>query len=67
MQAIQSLDRPSPSDLHYSSVMSISKEAAEKIRDELLKIIQESEPVIKKAKDEAVYGWVMDLFELKAQ
>lgn len=33
MQAIQSLDRQRPDDLHYSSVMSISKEAFEKIRE----------------------------------
>ncbi|MDG0817979.1 TIGR02147 family protein [Bdellovibrio svalbardensis] len=63
LQAINSLDHSTDDDLHYSSVMSISKEAAMQIKQILLKSIQDSEPVIKGAKDEGVFALVIDLFE----
>jgi uncharacterized protein (TIGR02147 family) len=65
MQAIQALDRNREEDLHYSSVMSISREVAEKIRNTLLRSIQEMEPMIRDAKDEGAFVLTMDLFDLK--
>lgn len=65
MQSIQSLDVPQAQDLHYSLVMSISDEAAEKIREILLRSVQEVEPVLKAAEDKTVYVFNMDLFSLK--
>ncbi|MGK5085548.1 TIGR02147 family protein [Bdellovibrionota bacterium FG-1] len=67
MQAIQSMDRTQSEDLHYSLVMSISKGAAEKIREILLNSIQTTEPVIREAKDEGVYAMTIDLFSLNAR
>ncbi len=64
MEAIRSLDRKSPEKLNYSSVMSISHSAAEKIQSLLLKLIENSEPIISEAKDEAVFVLTLDLFEL---
>lgn len=66
MQGIQSLDRGHPNHLHYSSVMSISKETAEKIRAILLESIQSMEPIVRDAKDEGVYALTLDLFDLKS-
>jgi len=64
MQSIQSLDRKNSEDLHYSLVMSISNDAAQKIRELLLQSIQASEPAIKDAKDEEVFGLTIDLFKV---
>ena len=65
MQAIQSLDRRAPEDLHYSLVMSISKDAALKIREALLRSIQSLEPVIRDAHDEEVVALTIDLFGMQ--
>lgn len=64
MQAIQSLDRQLPRDMHYSLIMSLSEEAAEKVRTILLNSVQEIEPVLKAAKDETVYALNLDLFNV---
>ncbi len=67
MQAIHSLDRKNAEDLHYSSVMSISKEAAQKIRNIFLQSIQSTEPVVKDSRDEEVFCLNLDLFCLQNQ
>ncbi len=64
LRALESLDHPRQDDLHYSSVMSISREAFLKIRSSMLQLIEESEPVIKSAKDEALFCWAIDLFQV---
>lgn len=64
MRAIHALDRSKKENLHYSSAMSLSKDAAEKIREILLQSIQSTEPIIKEAKDECVYALTMDWFEI---
>lgn len=64
MKAIQSLDEQGSEDLHYSSVMSISKETMRKLREILLSAIQQTEPEIQAAKDEEVVCLALDLFEL---
>ncbi len=65
MRAIDSLDAPSKQDLHYSLVMSLSHEAAEQIREILLKGIQDIEPVLKAAEDKTIYALNIDLFGLE--
>lgn len=64
LQAIHSIDRSSEEGLHYSSVMSISKEASLQIKQILLKSIQDAEPIIKGAADEGVFALSIDLFEV---
>lgn len=67
MRAIESLDHSSRQHLHYSSVMSLSHDAAEKIRSLLLQAIQECEPVIRDAKEETVFALAIDLFGLASE
>lgn len=62
LQSIQSLDQKNEDDLHYTSIMSISKSAANEIKQIILKSIQDCEPVIKAAKDESVVALTVDLF-----
>lgn len=64
MQAIVSLDQQRANDLHYSLIMSLSEEAAEKIKGAFLQTIHEIEPILKAAKDETVYALNLDLFNL---
>lgn len=64
LHAITSLDRSSDHDLHYSSVMSISYQAAAQIKEILLESIRGSEPIIKEAVDEGVFALNLDLFEV---
>ena len=64
MRAVQSLDNRSHTDLHYSSVMTLSEVATERIRDLLLQTIQDSEPIIKDAKNEIVCALSLDLFQI---
>lgn len=64
MQAIASLDEAKENDLHYSLIMSISEEAAAKIRELLLSSIQAVEPVMKAAEDKTVYALNLDLFSV---
>ncbi|MNT85460.1 hypothetical protein D3C72_2256300 [compost metagenome] len=63
LRSIDSLNQQKEGELHYTSVMSISKDAAEQIQQILLKAIQDSEPAIKQAQDENIYTLVIDLFE----
>ncbi|MEK6772818.1 MAG: hypothetical protein AABY64_02655 [Bdellovibrionota bacterium] len=61
------LDRKNAEDLHYSSVISVSKEVAQKICDIFLESIQSTEPVIKDSYDEEVFCLSLDLFCLRHQ
>lgn len=65
VRAIDSLDCPHERDLHYTLIMSISEEAATKIREILLNAIQNIEPVIKEAEDQDVCCLNIDLFGLR--
>lgn len=64
MRAINSFDVIREQDIHYSLVMSISPEAAEEMREILLRTIQNIEPVMKKAEDKTIYALNLDLFSL---
>ena len=64
IKAIEALDRPKKENLHYSLIMSVSEEAAEKIRRILLDTIQHTEPIMKEAQDQTVYALNIDLFGL---
>jgi uncharacterized protein (TIGR02147 family) len=64
MRAIESLDRERPKDLHYSSVISVTRKNAAKIREQILRVIESTEPLLSEAHEEAAYVFTIDLFEL---
>jgi uncharacterized protein (TIGR02147 family) len=66
MQAIQSLDREAPSELHYSSVVSVSSEDQPRVREILLKAIEEVRKLVRESKDERVCCYAVDLFGVGA-
>jgi uncharacterized protein (TIGR02147 family) len=64
MQAIQSLEREAESELHYSSVITVSEGDAVKIREALVKAIEQVRLIVKPSKDEALYCYNLDLFKV---
>jgi uncharacterized protein (TIGR02147 family) len=64
LRAVQSLERRGGDDLHYSSVYSLSREDAAKIRALLLEAIERAEPILRESPEEEIYGMSVDLFRL---
>jgi uncharacterized protein (TIGR02147 family) len=64
MQAIAAMDRLNEQNLHYSSVVTLSKEDAFRIKARLIAEIEEIKKVIKDSPAEEMYGFNVDLFGL---
>lgn len=64
LQAMQSLDHETLNELHYSSVIGISREDLPKIREVLIKAIALVREIGKTSKDETIYCYTIDLFGL---
>jgi uncharacterized protein (TIGR02147 family) len=62
LQAIRALERSGPDNLHYSSVISISNEDAQTIREVLVKAIERIKPMVKKSKEEVLKSFSLDFF-----
>lgn len=64
MQALQSLERERPEELHYSSVVTMSRADLEKIRSILVGAIEQVRGVVRESKEEALFCYSLDLFEV---
>ena len=65
VQAIHSLDLPREKDLHYSGVITCSKDDIQKIREVMLETIKDIRNTVQASpKDEAMYVYNLDLFNL---
>lgn len=64
LKTIEVIDRLNPQDLHYSALIGISRDDAERLREMLLEIIQKSENVVRDSKEEAPFVFAVDFFEL---
>ncbi len=62
--AIQSLMNDSKPDIHYSTVSTLSKDDAEKLRTEMVNLIAKYVEIIKPSKDEVMYGFNLDFYNL---
>ncbi len=62
MKAIVSLDEEKDQDLHYTAVLGISKADVQLLRERLLKLLEEFEPVILKSPEETSVVLLLDLF-----
>lgn len=62
LRAIDSLDRASPEDLHYSSVVTISREDRQKVKDILVRAIEEVRTLVRGSKEEAAHCYKVDFF-----
>jgi uncharacterized protein (TIGR02147 family) len=64
MQAIAQLDRTQPEDLHYSSVVTLSRKDLPKIRATLVKAIEEVRTSVRESKEEITVCYMANLFAL---
>lgn len=64
LQAIRSLERKRPEDLHYSSVVSISAADREKIFELLMKAVEKAKAVVREAEPSEVGVINVDFFSL---
>jgi uncharacterized protein (TIGR02147 family) len=62
--AIQSLVTNSKSDVHYSTVSTLSKADAEKLRAEMVSLIEKYVEVVKPSQEEVMYGFNLDFYNL---
>lgn len=67
LQALQSLDRERPTDLHYSAVVSLSEADVVKVKDFLLETIKSSLGIVKESKEEVLYNICLDFYDLLAK
>ncbi|MGZ3695835.1 MAG: TIGR02147 family protein [Bdellovibrionota bacterium] len=63
-QAVESLDREKITELHYSAVMSVSKEDVLRLKNSMLDFIKENAEIIRASKEEELYCYTMDFFSL---
>ncbi len=63
-RALESLDRESFEELHYSSVFSLSKEDVIRVKDLLLETIRKNAEIVKQSPEQELYTLCMDLFSL---
>jgi len=64
LQAIRSLEKNRKHDLHYSSVVTLSKKDVLKIRELLTKTIGQAKKIIKESPEEEVQCLSLDFFEV---
>lgn len=64
MRAIQSLERETKQELHYSGVISVSHEDLIRIREVMARALEDVGKIVKDSKDETVYCYNLDLFGL---
>jgi uncharacterized protein (TIGR02147 family) len=62
MQAIRSIDINDSADLHYSTIVSMSKADTPKIKEILIKAIEECRSVIRDSKEEKIQSICIDFF-----
>lgn len=64
LKAMQSLDSPSPDNLHYSAVYTLAPEDAPRIRAILLAALETAEPILRESPAKKVYCLATDFFAL---
>jgi hypothetical protein len=64
LQAMRSFERETPQELHYSGVVSVSYEDLPKVREVMVRALEQVRTIVKESKDEAVYCYALDLFGL---
>jgi uncharacterized protein (TIGR02147 family) len=67
LQAMQSLERSvsrNASDLHYSTVLTLSNDDAKRVREVLLRAVDETERIFRPSPEEVVYCVGMDWFRV---
>lgn len=66
MRALASLESLSKKDLHFTSIVSVSKEDVEVIRERFIKEIEAYNALVKPSKEEVLYCLALDFFHLSS-
>lgn len=64
MQAMRSLDRGANDDMHYSSVVTMSKDDVVKLKLLLVEWLKEAKALIRESKEEEVHAFCVDFFKV---
>jgi uncharacterized protein (TIGR02147 family) len=64
LQLLQALEREQPDELHYSSAVTIARSDLPKVRSILVAAIEQVREVVKDSKDESLFCYCLDLFEV---
>ncbi len=64
LQTLKKLEEQNDENFHYSTVMSLSPEAVEQIKNLLVKTVKGSNEAMESSKEELLYGLGMDFYEL---
>ncbi|MGE3610448.1 MAG: TIGR02147 family protein [Bacteriovoracaceae bacterium] len=62
MQAIHAIDINDPKDLHYSTLFSVSHQDIPKIKEVLIKAIEECREIVRESKEEKIQSICIDFF-----
>lgn len=65
MKAIESLDRTFKTDIHFSSVVTLSSSDVRKIKEQLIKYIEDIRGIVRESsRDEELYSFCLDFFKV---
>lgn len=64
-QAVDSLDRETTRDAHYSAVVSLSEEDAVRLKELIFEMISKTTSLVKESSEEVLYGICLDAFEMR--
>lgn len=64
LRALTSLDEVQDSNFHYSSVVSVSKKDAVRVREHMMKALVEMTEIIKPSKEEELVSLCLDMFHI---
>lgn len=64
MQALQAIEKEHSNELHYSSVITAGESDIPRIREVMVKAIEQIREIVKPSKDETLYCYTLDLFHL---
>jgi len=65
LKCVSAIENSEPEDLNYSSVMAISTEDWERLKNFSLELIQKSEELVRKSPEQEVYVFLLDTFRLR--
>lgn len=64
IQSMRSMSVRRPTDLHYSSAMSLSQKDCERLKEMMISLINEKKAVVKESKEEVLFCMALDFFEI---
>lgn len=64
LRTLQKLEEQNPDNFHYSTVMSLSKDAADQIKNSLVKTVKQANETMESSKEELLCAFGMDFFEV---